>query len=123
MTTTKFEGVQQRENKNKTISYTVNYYVLDKKKSKMVGNSKDGMTAKKASKIRTNLIETATEMKEEVKQNSLKKSVFEVGNMTLDECFIKYYTPVKQNLKSFKESRVNIIQKLIQLLDILKLKT
>ena len=101
MKTTKYLGVQERENKDGSISYTVNYYELGKKKTKMVGNSKDGMTGKKSEKIRNQLIQKSKLLEEQYKNEFSSKTEYEVSLMTFNECYEKYYVPSKKHLKSF----------------------
>jgi len=107
MKKTKYAGVMEYENKDSSISYTINYYNEFKKKiTKTIGNSKkDKMTLSKANKIRTNLLAEAKKKAKLIKNNSLKRNEFEVGEMTLDECFEKYYVQAKSNLKSFNPTK------------------
>lgn len=107
MQTTKFKGVMEDLKKDGSIAFTINYYdEAKKKKTKMVGNSKkDGMTVSKANKIRNNLIDEVKNKTEIIKNNNIKRSEYEVGEMTLDECFEKYYTVAKSNLKSFNSTK------------------
>ncbi len=124
MERTQCKGVMERKNKNGTTSYTINYYGVDgKKKTKMVGNSKkDKMTPNKASKIRDNLVAELKIEKDKIKNNSINKTEYEVGELTLDECFEKYYTPEKQRFKSFKGYKMQYYGKISPLIGSTKIK-
>jgi hypothetical protein len=107
MIKTKYAGVMEYKKKDDSISYTINYYnEFRKKVTKTVGNSKkDKMTLSKANKIRANLLEEVKNKVKLIKSDSIKRSEYEVGEMTLDECFEKYYVEAKSNLKSFNSTK------------------
>jgi integrase len=107
MEKTKYAGIMEYENKDSSLSYTINYYNEFKNKvTKTVGNSKkDKMTLSKANKIRTNLLIEVKKRIELIKNSSIKRSEYEVGEMTLDECFERYYVEAKSNLKSFNSTK------------------
>ena len=72
----------------------------------MVGNSKkDNMTEGKAKKIRANFMQNVKKKVDIIKDSKIEKSEYEVGEMTLDECFEKYYIVKKSYLKSFNDTK------------------
>jgi len=107
MEKTKYSGIMEYKKKDDSISYTINYYnEFRKKVTKTVGNSKKNkMTLSKANKIRTNLLAEVKNRVKLIKNSSLKRTEYEVGEMTLDECFEKYYVEAKCNLKSFNSTK------------------
>ena len=95
-TLTKHKGVYTRQTTN-GISFIIDYYDCKVKKREVVGTSQNGMTSFKAHKIREERIHKIKERKELSKSSHIKKSVYDVGVMTLNEVFDKYYKIKRHN--------------------------
>lgn len=122
MKTTKYVGVQERVGKTGVTTYYINYYELGQKINLKVGTSKTGMTAKKASLLRAEKEILAQKKKEVLKNTNQTKTEFEVGELTLDECFEKYYIAINSNLKSIKLRRANYYNKISPIVGHIKIK-
>lgn len=122
MKATNKKGVQERVGKDGVISYFINYYELGKKINVKVGTDKTGMTPKKASMIRAKKVVETEKKKEAFKNSSQTKSEFEVGEMTLDEVFEKYYIGANSSLTSITQRKQNYYNKISPLIGLVKIK-
>lgn len=124
MKSTGYQGVRERENKDGSFTYVINYYdESGKKVQKTVGNSKkDKMSPAGANKIRKALVGEIKESKKLLKNSNASTNEYTIGQMTLDEVFEKYYSPLKRNLTSFKRSKERYYNKISPLVGKVKIK-